>query len=165
MSKKRHTVDLLQEDFEDTLVISPRAKFIDVGKPMRERPIEIEVSLLREEEDTTIIAPRAKFIDVGKPMRERPVEVEIFPPIMATTNAGGGGFIMSVGETPDGFIDGVNKDYFTDYNFPGNSLWVYLNGLRQKSGLDYTIISGNNFSMTDAPLPGDMLTVDYIIMT
>jgi hypothetical protein len=66
-------------------------------------------------------------------------------------------------ETPSGDIDGVNATFQTSSEFEDGTLIVYLNGLRQRSGLsnDYQIINQQSFSFFSAPLPGDFVLVDY----
>ena len=64
------------------------------------------------------------------------------------------------GETPAGTIDGSN-DLFTLANVPtAASEHVYLNGLRQKSGDDYTI-AADEIEFTTPPPNGSNLLVDY----
>lgn len=66
-----------------------------------------------------------------------------------------------IGEVPSGAINGTNKNFATASNFLAGTLAVYLNGVRQKLGLDFTAGINNTFQMTDAPITGDILTVDY----
>ena len=71
---------------------------------------------------------------------------------------GAGGTLVF--ETPSGAINGVNANFSTAQNF--NDIAVYLNGLRLTgSGNDYTVTGANSFTMTDAPLTGDNLAVEY----
>jgi len=68
-----------------------------------------------------------------------------------------------VEETPSGSINGSNTS-FTLANTPtANTVKLYLNGVRQKSGAgnDYTI-STNVITMTTAPISGDVLIADYM---
>jgi hypothetical protein len=65
-------------------------------------------------------------------------------------------------EIPTGVVDGVNGT-FTLANIPSaGSLHLYLNGLRQKPTLDYTI-TGNTitFLAGNEPQTGDLLLCDY----
>lgn len=114
--------------------------------------------------EAVVIAPQSLAVDVAPPLTHRPVAVEITPPIIAV-GAGGGAAVMVVGEIPTGVIDGSNLLFITSYAFPGNQLWVYLNGLRQHTTNDYVILSDNSFQMVTAPLVGDFLTVDYVVQT
>jgi hypothetical protein len=63
-----------------------------------------------------------------------------------------------------GPINGVNTTFNTIHNFEASSLVVFLNGLKQRRGInnDYTITSNNEIVMVDAPIPGDIIVVDYI---
>lgn len=66
-----------------------------------------------------------------------------------------------VGEVPTGLIDGVNSVYETDEPFIQYTLSVFMNGLRLKSGLDYTVDSFQQFTMIYPPEEEDSLIVDY----
>ncbi|HTB12196.1 MAG TPA: hypothetical protein VK752_11520 [Bryobacteraceae bacterium] len=78
---------------------------------------------------------------------------------------GGGGVLpqFSDGETPAGAINGTNTAFTLAFTpSPTSSVQLYLNGLRQDQGLDYTI-SGSTISFTtfSAPQTGDVLLASY----
>jgi len=77
-------------------------------------------------------------------------------------SGGGGGSSIPVvtGEAPGGAINGVNLVYTTAAAF-GESLAVFLNGVRQSSPAHWTKTGPAQFTMTSAPLTGDVLRVDY----
>lgn len=63
-------------------------------------------------------------------------------------------------EVPTGTIDGSNPTFLI-LNVPlVGSVKLYLNGLRLKSGLDYTL-SSLTITMTTIPYSGDVLLADY----
>lgn len=66
-------------------------------------------------------------------------------------------------EVPVGEIDGINTTFFTKYRFYEDHCQIYLNGLRLRPGefLDYVIPNDQAFVMNYAPLPGDILIIDY----
>lgn len=66
---------------------------------------------------------------------------------------------LVLGEVPVGAVDGSNTDYTTAADF--DFLWVYLGGLRQSVGVDYTITGSNSFSFLSPPWAGAVLVVDY----
>ena len=77
----------------------------------------------------------------------------------------GGGSIadqLVIGEVPSGVIDGSNTTFTTAYNVFGTAIDVYLNGLLQKRGDDYTFTSPNTIIFTNAPISGSNLLCDYI---
>jgi hypothetical protein len=78
------------------------------------------------------------------------------------TGGSGGGINFVTNETPNGVINSVNTAYSTLQPFRGIDLDVFLNGLRQRYNIDYTILTANVFHMTTAPVTGDTLIVDYI---
>lgn len=100
-----------------------------------------------------------------------------FPPILPTGQAsastfwcgddtwkvppGSGGGALTVGTTPTGSVDGSN-DTFTLPAFVSGSTGVYLNGLRQRSGVDYAESSDTTITFTTPPAPGGLLGVDFV---
>lgn len=65
-------------------------------------------------------------------------------------------------EIPTGAVDGSNVVFTTAFAY--QSLRVYLNGLRQRSGLanDFVELDGTTFAFNSAPFPGDEVRVDYL---
>jgi len=77
--------------------------------------------------------------------------------------AGGGGSagFRVIAETPAGALDGTNRDFTLAYT-PVGGVCLYVNGLRMKEGVDYTL-SGKTITFTAeaTPRPGDILLADY----
>lgn len=73
-----------------------------------------------------------------------------------------GSLVMSWGETPTGTIDGANKTFTSAAAYRAGLLGVYLNGLRQRSGADYSETGTQSFQFINAPLPGDSIVIDYV---
>lgn len=65
------------------------------------------------------------------------------------------------GETPTGDLDGENLVFTLSNNYISSKTCVYLNGLKQGSN-DYSEILPNQISFLSAPLPGDVIIVDYV---
>ena len=63
-------------------------------------------------------------------------------------------------EIPIGSVNAINTEYTTAFEF--TTLWVFLNGVKQHRGTDYTLNDHTGFTMTSPPTGGDLLTVDYI---
>ena len=61
-------------------------------------------------------------------------------------------------------IDGIATLFTVSNNYVAGTLKVYLNGLRQQSGIgnDYAEVLPNQFSVPIAPVIGDIMIVDYI---
>lgn len=75
---------------------------------------------------------------------------------------GTGGSTLVTGETPSGVKNGTNL-VFTIAQMPlAGSVSVYRNGLRERSGVGYSM-SGSTITFTTAPLPTDELTTDYLL--
>jgi hypothetical protein len=66
-------------------------------------------------------------------------------------------------ETPGGVVDGSNASFvLAAVPNPAGSLTVYRNGIRQKSGLDYTLTANIvQFVSAAIPQPGDTLLAGY----
>jgi hypothetical protein len=79
-------------------------------------------------------------------------------------NPGGGGAALQIiwGEIPGGTVNGVNKNFTSLNPFRPNLIAVFLNGLRQRRTDDYTETGSNSFQFVNAPLSGDILSIDYI---
>lgn len=65
------------------------------------------------------------------------------------------------GETPAGAVDGVNAVFATSYSFRPQTERVYLNGVRQRRGGDYSVNAPSTFTFVYPPRVGDVLLVDY----
>lgn len=64
-------------------------------------------------------------------------------------------------EAPSGTVDGANPVFTVTDPFAPNSTRVYLNGIRQIIGADYTETGPNEITFGDAPQSGDGLIIDY----
>ncbi len=80
------------------------------------------------------------------------------------------GSLQSVGtnsiisnEVPTGAVDGSNTSFTTARAYIANSLEVWINGVYQKRGVDYTETTPGSgiFTMTTAPLSGEIILVAY----
>lgn len=69
-----------------------------------------------------------------------------------------------VGEQPSGAVNGTNVLYTTAGHFVFDSLKVYYNGQRLRLGAanDYQQIGDNQIMFAAAPIPGDVILVDYL---
>jgi hypothetical protein len=66
-----------------------------------------------------------------------------------------------IGEIPNEVPDNITTIFTTDHPFTPESLCVYLNGLRQRPTIDFTVTGGTQFQLTSAPRVGDFMQVDY----
>ena len=64
------------------------------------------------------------------------------------------------GETPTGSINGSNTDFVLANTPVSGSVKVFLNGVRQKLTIDYTI-SGTTITFLVAPVTNDIILCDY----
>lgn len=81
-----------------------------------------------------------------------------------------GGTINNIGtnsiitdETPTGSVNGSNTAFATARPYIASSLEIYINGLKQVRGTDYTETTpgSGSFTMTTAPLTGDLIRTNY----
>lgn len=87
----------------------------------------------------------------------------------ATTGARGskgdpGGGTFLVGETPSGVLDGSNTHFTTGFDYQGGTVALYLNGLRETTGVGFTEVIPNTIVFSEPPLPGDDIAVDYLVL-
>jgi len=64
-----------------------------------------------------------------------------------------------------GSINGVNTIFTTSQDFIALSAHVYLNGVRQFRGEDYTEQGNGTISFTTAPFTNDKIIADYFYLT
>ena len=66
-------------------------------------------------------------------------------------------------ETPSGSVNSSNTTFTTSSAYIGGSLKVFVNGLKQKTSTHFTETTPASgvFTMSDAPLTGDIVTVEY----
>ena len=75
-----------------------------------------------------------------------------------------GGNVSPVMEDLTSSVNGERTQFQTAQNYDANSIVVYINGLKQRQN---TIgqIGSNVFSVSGAPLSGDVLEVEYTVTT
>jgi len=80
------------------------------------------------------------------------------------TGLGSNGFIPD--QTPTGTVDGTNKVFTTAAAYVPGSLKVFINGWKQKTTTHFveTTPASGVFTMDEAPLTGDLITVEYQIV-
>ena len=64
-----------------------------------------------------------------------------------------------------GAVDGTNQLFATSRSFIALTPRVYLNGVRQFPGEDYTEQGDNEILFLNAPFTNDKIIVDYIYLT
>lgn len=60
-----------------------------------------------------------------------------------------------------GATDGVNKVFNTTYSYQPGRIWVYKNGQQLVSPEDFSESDDKEVTVTFAPLPGDVMFVQY----
>lgn len=67
------------------------------------------------------------------------------------------------GETPTGSINGANATFTSQFNFVPESVVVLVNGLEQRRVTDFNTSGTQTITLTDAPLTGESVRINYII--
>lgn len=67
-----------------------------------------------------------------------------------------------VAEQPSGVQDGANAVFTLGHTPLAGSTALYRNGLRELSGIGYTV-TGSSITFTTAPLSSDSIAVDYLM--
>lgn len=66
-----------------------------------------------------------------------------------------------------GSINGFNKVFTTSSEFISNSVEIYINGLKQRNGIDFEVTGENEVTLSDAPTNigfPDYLTASYSLV-
>jgi hypothetical protein len=67
------------------------------------------------------------------------------------------------GETPSGAVNGSNATFTTAQSFVPESVQVFINGVSQTNGVDYTTTGTTTITLTVSPVSGDYIRVNYKI--
>lgn len=86
---------------------------------------------------------------------------EVIVKVGAFVTTSSGSFVF--GETPSGLVNGSNATYTTAQNFVAESVQVFINGVSQTSGVDYTTSGSTTITMNVSPVSGDYIRVNYKI--
>lgn len=80
--------------------------------------------------------------------------------INTQTLGGGGSDTPDTTETPAGDVNDVNTDFTLSQTPVASTLRVYLNGIRQKAGLNFTLAT-DVITFDIPPFTGDVIIADY----
>lgn len=69
---------------------------------------------------------------------------------------------MIYNEVPSGTVNGVNQVFNTLFSYVSGTTRLYINGLRQKVAVSYNESGSSQITLSEAPLSGDILIIDYI---
>lgn len=105
---------------------------------------------------TNLATPATGTDAATKAYVDASIPAAAYDTILTATNPLGG---TVVNETPAGAVNGSNAVFTTATAYA--DLRVFLNGLRQQKTTHYTETTATTFTLTTAPLTGDVLTVDY----
>lgn len=76
---------------------------------------------------------------------------------------GGSGALPIIGEIPTGVLDGTNIAFTTEQAFQPGTTSVFRNGLREQLSVGYIENAPDEILFTTAPLPSDVIEVDYLL--
>lgn len=65
------------------------------------------------------------------------------------------------GETPSGAVNGSNATFTSLQNFTPQSVQVFINGLSQTNGVDYTTSGTTTITLNVAPVASDYIRINY----
>lgn len=69
---------------------------------------------------------------------------------------------LVIGEVPGGARNGSNTTFTTAQNFVTASTSVFLNGMREQVGVDYTESGNDEIIFASAPMSTDLVLIDYL---
>lgn len=104
------------------------------------------------------VAPAIQTVDLNPATTPSPVTIVTTPGPPGPPGPPGQGFPV-IGEVPTGTRDGVNTSFATTVPYQPGTIAVYLNGLRELHFGEN--LAANAVVFEDAPLPADLITVDY----
>ena len=115
-------------------------------------------------DNSVIITPRPQDIGITVSASQGDVEVitltdSITVQIGATVTTSSGSFV--IGETPTGAINGSNATFTTLHNFVPETVQVFINGVSQTEGVDYTTSGSTVINLSVSPIVGDYIRVNY----
>jgi hypothetical protein len=84
---------------------------------------------------------------------------QVIVKVGAFVSTSSGSFI--IGETPTGAINGSNATFTTLQNFVAGSVEVFVNGVNQVSGVDFTTAGSTTITLNVSPVSGDYIRVNY----
>lgn len=113
---------------------------------------------LGDDGQPTQTPPTSGFrLQLGFPITPTRIFIDINDP----TYLNGGGS-WNYNEVPTGLINGFNNTFTTAHDFVAGKTIVYLNGLRQRAGYDYTESGSDQIVFATAPSVSDTLVMDYL---
>ena len=116
--------------------------------------------------DSIIITAKSEAVNIDILPTTGDVDITTIPQYItvqvgATVTTSSGSFV--IGETPSGLVNGSNATYTTAQNFVAESVQVFINGVFQTNGVDYTTSGSTTITMNVSPVSGDYIRVNYRI--
>jgi len=114
--------------------------------------------------DSVIITAKSEAVNIGIQPSTGDVDITTIPQYIivqvgATVTTSSGSFI--IGETPSGAVNGSNATFTTAQNFVPESVQVFINGVSQTNGVDYTTSGTTTITLNVSPVSGDYIRVNY----
>jgi hypothetical protein len=114
-------------------------------------------------EDITIITnPQNVQIAIEQPSGEVNIatyEQYITLSVGATVQTGTGTFV--IGEIPTGAVDGSNAIFYSLTAFTPESVQVFINGVNQINGIDFSTNGTTQILLNVSPVIGDYIRINY----
>lgn len=114
--------------------------------------------------DSIIITAKSEAVNIDILPTTGDVDITTIPQYItvqvgATVTTSSGSFV--IGETPSGAVNGSNATFTTAQNFAPESVQVFINGVSQTSGVDYTTSGTTTITLNVSPVSGDYIRVNY----
>lgn len=114
--------------------------------------------------DSVIITAKSEAVNIGIQPSTGDVDITTIPQYItvqvgAIVTTSSGSFI--IGETPSGAVNGSNATFTTAQNFVPESVQVFINGVSQTNGVDYTTSGTTTITLNVSPVSGDYIRVNY----
>jgi hypothetical protein len=116
--------------------------------------------------DTVTIITKPQLVNINIEESTGDVNINTIPEFITvqvgavvTTSAG----VFVIGEEPNGIINGMNATFTTDNGFVPETIQVFVNGVSQTNGIDYTTTGTQTININYSLVVGDIIRVNYKI--
>lgn len=67
-----------------------------------------------------------------------------------------------IDEEPNGFVNGSNATFTSQFPFVPESVEVFINGLSQRRVVDFNTFGLNTITLSESPTPGESIRINYL---
>ena len=115
-------------------------------------------------DNSVIITTRPELVNIGVQPSTGDVDITTIPQYItvqvgAVVTTSVGSFV--IGETPTGAVNGSNATFTSLQAFVPETVQVFINGVNQVEGVDFTTSGANTVNLSVSPVVGDYIRLNY----